>query len=45
VGARERKVWGRASSAAGMKFSWPEKAMFRSSLVVVVGDDMLFFGS
>lgn len=39
MGARERKVCGRASSAAGTKFSWPDMASERMS--AAVGVDML----
>jgi len=41
VGARERKVEGRRSSAAGMKFSWPENA--RESISARVGGDVILF--
>jgi len=41
VGARERKVEGRRSSAAGTKFSWPENA--RESISARVGGDAILF--
>ena len=41
VGARERNVEGRRSSAAGTKFSWPENA--RESTSARVGGDAILF--
>ena len=41
MGARERNVEGRRSSAAGTKFSWPENA--RESISGRVGGDAILF--